>query len=149
MDDVTLDQIEQRNQRVRIFLYLMLALMAAGIAAVILVTLATARDVRDISASDHVLLERQQAQLADLQRLANQQAEHLQEADRNRDILQARVIQLQEALGASGVDIPPPTDEQIAAQVAAYCATGACTGPPGPEGPPGQTVCVRPNGRVC
>lgn len=36
--------------------------------------------------------------------------------------------------GTDGKDAPPVTDEQLAAQVAAYCGTGACTGKTGPQG---------------
>lgn len=40
--------------------------------------------------------------------------------------------------GADGTDAPAVTDEQIAAQVAAYCdARGECIGPMGPMGPAG------------
>lgn len=39
--------------------------------------------------------------------------------------------------GATGPQGPPPTAEQIAAAVDAYCGGGACQGPAGPKGEPG------------
>lgn len=43
--------------------------------------------------------------------------------------------------GAPGKDAPPVTDEQLAARVAAYCASDShpCQGPTGPGGPEGPT----------
>jgi hypothetical protein len=36
--------------------------------------------------------------------------------------------------GTNGKDAPPVTDEQLAAQVAAYCSDGRCAGKDGPQG---------------
>jgi hypothetical protein len=50
--------------------------------------------------------------------------------------------------GASGAAGPGPTDDQIAAAVAAYCtAHGNCTGPAGPTGSAGPTGPTGPAGR--
>jgi hypothetical protein len=40
--------------------------------------------------------------------------------------------------GGPGPQGPPPTDAQVDAAVAAFCAGGRCVGATGPAGPPGQ-----------
>jgi len=43
--------------------------------------------------------------------------------------------------GRDGADAPPVSDDQVAAQVSAYCAAhGQCGGPQGPQGPQGVSV---------
>lgn len=42
--------------------------------------------------------------------------------------------------GPAGAQGPGPTQEQVAAEVAAFCSTGACVGPTGPQGPAGQAA---------
>lgn len=46
--------------------------------------------------------------------------------------------------GTAGEPGRPPTAEEVAAAVAAYCATGACTGPQGPTGPAGADGATGP-----
>lgn len=147
--DETVDAIERRNTRVRAFIYIVCAVAVAAMAALLLLAVDTVGRLERIGERQLSELDAQEAQLANLQRLANQQADELASSRQERHILEARIVQLQEALRDQGIDVPAQTvtPEQIAQAVAEYCATGACAGPSGPPGPPGP--CVRPNGRPC
>lgn len=49
--------------------------------------------------------------------------------------------------GGAGPQGPPPTDAQVSAAVAAFCADGRCRGAVGPAGPPGPAGAAGVDGR--